>query len=58
MLPKFKDSRQIQRSEVTSEIFLEGIQTQYKAPIVIIMHPLRGPKGRGIAPTGAMRGVH
>ena len=25
---------------------------------VIIMHPRRGPKGRGVAPIGAMRGVH
>ena len=25
---------------------------------MLIMHPRRGPKGRGIAPLGAMRGVH
>ena len=25
---------------------------------MIIMHPPRGPKGRGVAPIGAMRGVH
>ena len=24
----------------------------------LIMHPLRGPKGRGVAPIGATRGVH
>ena len=24
----------------------------------IIMHPPRGPKGRGVAPIGATRGVH
>ena len=24
----------------------------------IIMHPRRGPKGRGVAPIGAARGVH
>ena len=26
--------------------------------IIIIMYPRRGPKGRGVAPVGAMRGVH
>ena len=24
----------------------------------VIMHPPRGPKGRGVAPIGATRGVH
>ena len=36
-----------------------GLKFYFLKPLYfIIMHLPRGPKGRGVAPIGAMRGVH
>ena len=43
----------------SQKLYFHGFQKpEYTSIFFVIMHPPRGPKGRGVAPIGATRGVH